>query len=275
MNFSSKEITPIDYSAAAIKTLYIQKKPHSLCFNIHWHERLEIIRIKTGQLKVEVYGNTFWVKEGEMMLFPPKMSHKGYTEDEKVGYDVLMFDLRMFYNETDVCKRFLPLLFDGGAKFQDIISDIETISCVDEICGNGNPDSLEIISLVYKLIHLLFKKHFCKINPEPKTKIKKIIDYIEENYASDISASALSQKFNYSTEHFCRIFKESTGITPTTYIRIYRLEQSLKLLKENKYSISEIASKCGFYDANYFTRCFKAQYGFPPKYYKGKNSVDL
>ncbi len=87
---------------------------------------------------------------------------------------------------------------------------------------------------------------------------------------SELTISAMSDKFGYSSEHFCRKFKEATGITPMTYLKIYRLEQALKKIKHSECSIGEIAAQCGFNDANYFTRCFKAHYGAPPRLYRAK-----
>ena len=269
----TKEIAPVIYSAAAVKTLHYKVKPNSCCINLHWHDRIEILRIKKGELVVECYKNTIKLKAGEMIFITPGMSHKGYTMDNEVEYDVLMFDLKMFYNQTSVCNHYFSMLSDGSAKFENIISDAETLSCTDQICNSEDLVSLEIISLVYKLIYLLFKNHLYKISPENKVKIKHIIDYIEEHYMLDINTATLSKKFCYSSEHFCRKFKEATGITPMTYLRVYRLEQALKLIKTNDYSIGEIACMCGFYDANYFSRCFKAHYGVPPRYYR-KNTLN-
>jgi len=270
MGKASKEITPVDYSAAAVKVLHFSISPHSRCFHVHWHDRIEIIRVNKGHMILEGYNN-LKIAEGEMTLFTPRMSHGGYTEDEIVEYDVLMFDLKMFYNQTAVCNRFLPALFDGRAKFEQVISDRETIACTDQICHSKNQDALEIIALIYKLISLLFEKHLCNLSGESNIIIKLIMEYIEENYMLDISTKTMSKTFGYSAEHFCRKFKEDTGITPMTYLRIYRLERSLAMIQSNEYTIGEVALKCGFYDANYFTRCFKSYYGVPPRYYKNKS----
>lgn len=268
MNKAIIETTPVTYSAAAVKVLHFNKKAHARSFRLHWHDRMEIIRIHKGYLFFDGYHNNLKLKPGEMTVFTPKMSHGAHTEDEAVDYDVLMFDLKAFYNQTQVCNHFLPALFNGSAKFDPVISDPETVACFDQIYNSKDKDSLEMVALVYRLISLLFKKHLCDLSFGSNTKIKLIIDYIEENYMLDISTKTLSKAFGYSTEHFCRKFKESTGVTPMTYLRIYRLDRALAMIRSNEYTIGEIASKCGFYDANYFTRCFKAYYGVPPKYYK-------
>jgi AraC-like DNA-binding protein len=273
MNQALKELAHVEYSEAAVKVLSIEIPPHSLAFNLHWHDRIEIIKIKKGNMTIEAYGSTYNLSEGDIALFTPKTAHKGYTDEALAEYDVLMFDIRSFYNETPVCKSCFPYFFDGNAKFENVFRDSDTSLCIDKICGNEDHNSLEIISLVYQLIFLLFRKHLLKIEREPKTKIKELIDYIEKNYTEEIDTQSLSQIAGYSEEHFCRKFKSATGITPMTYLKIYRLEQALKMIKENEHTISEIALLCGFSDANYFARCFKAHYGNPPRYYIGKNDI--
>ena len=266
----TKELTTVKYSAAAVKTLHFCVEPNASCFTLHWHDRLEIIRIKKGNMTVEYCGSHICLKQDEMIVFSPRTAHKGYTSNSYVEYDVLMFDVKSFYNETAVCLELLPQIYDGNAKFETVISLKETVACVDQICNNKNLDSLEITSLVYRLLYLFYENHLTELCPKSKNSVMQIIDYIEENFALDLNTEVLSRKFGYCAEHFCRKFKEATGITPMNYLKIYRLEQALKKIKAGEQNISEIAAQCGYSDANYFTRCFKAHYGVPPKHYKGK-----
>lgn len=269
-----KELTAVKYSAAAVKVLHFRVEPHASCFTLHWHDRMEIIRIKKGNMTVEYCGNRIPLKQDEMIVFLPRTAHKGYTTDAFVEYDVLMLDVRFFYNETAVCLEKLPQIYNGNVKFETIISERKTVRCVDEICKNKNLDSLEITSLVYRLLYLLYEDHLTEIGTDQKSSAMQFVDYIEENFALDLNTAMLSRKFGYSNEHFCRKFKEATGITPMTYLKVFRLEQALKKLKAGDQSINQIAAQCGFYDSNYFTRCFKAHYGVPPKYYKSKGYQD-
>lgn len=270
MTNAKKELTKVEYSAAAVKTLHFCVENRTLCFALHWHDRIEVIRIKKGNMVAEYGGEQVVLRQDEMIVFLPKMAHKGYTTDSCVEYDVLMFDIKSFYNETAVCREILPQIFDGSARFEAVISKKETIECVDKICHNQNLHTLEITSLVYNFLYLLYENHLTELKKEQKRNAAQFIDYIEENFALELNTALLSQKFGYSPEHFCRKFKEATGITPMTYLKIYRLEQALKKIKFGEQSISEIALQCGYYDANYFTRCFKAHYGVPPRYYKRK-----
>lgn len=268
MNETKKELDVVKYSDAAIKVLHYKMKCGALCFVPHWHDRVEIIRVKNGEMLIEYGGNAYTLKKDEMTIFLPRMVHKGIAADTDVEYDVLMFDVRFFYNDTVVCNKTLPLILNGSAKFETVISNQETINCSDEICNNKDLDSLQIISLIYKLLYLFFEKHLIEMKVHKQDTITKFIEYIEENFELDLNSAMLSEKFGYSNEHFCRKFKEATGTTPMTYLKIFRLSQAADKLKSGNKNVSEIASLCGFSDANYFTRCFKAHYGFTPINYK-------
>ena len=94
-----------------------------------------------------------------------------------------------------------------------------------------------------------------------------MIKYVEDHFQEEMTIEKLAKEFGYSKEHFCRKFKEVTGLAPMQYLGIYRIEMAEKMLKHTNQSISDIAQQCGFYDANYFTRRFKAHFGMAPTKY--------
>lgn len=263
------ELTPVQYNSAATKVLHFNIPPHCKCFRIHWHDRIELLRIKSGKIYVELGTDLIIASTGELMIIPPKTLHTAYTLAEHVEYDVLMFDIRSFYNETELCKKTLPAVFDGKAVFKTVTSHSETIRCIDFICKDGNHGTLETISKIYQLIDLFFKNELLEFRLQSKNAIvKKMIDYIEENATQEINIAMLCEKFGYTAGHLCRKFKQTTGLPPMTYLKIYRLELAHKKLKDPNANISEIASKCGFSDANYFSRCFKSHFSKSPSQYK-------
>ena len=107
MDKALKEVRPVKYSSAAVKILHFSMKPHTTCFKLHWHDRVEFIKVNKGQMLIQCCGNTLKLKAGEMALFPPKTVHGGSSETEAVAYDVLMFDVRSFYNETENGKLYI------------------------------------------------------------------------------------------------------------------------------------------------------------------------
>ena len=273
---TTKETEIVSYSEAAINTIHIEKAKNKLCFRAHWHDRIEFLRINKGELYLECGTANVVAKAGDLVIITPKLSHKGYTKHQNVDYNVLMFDVRCFYNNTDVCKKLLPDLFDGTAKFKLITNNYKTIKLFDEIYGLEDKNSIKTTANVYLFLHTLFENELLYFE---KSKLNdsfaKILSYIEENYEKDMTVAYLSQKFGYSSAHFSRKFKRLTGLSPIAYLNIFRLEKAYQMIKNSSLTISEISAKCGFADANYFTRCFKKHFGLAPTLCKNKNESIL
>lgn len=270
-----KELTPVSYNQAAIRKLSFLVGKHEICFPMHWHERLEIIVVNEGKLCLNIGKDVIVFGAGEMAVIAPRYPHKGYTEEKDTRYDVLMFDVRSFYNETDICKEYLAVLLDGGVRFKRVIQEKNVIECFENIVEHSEEKSMWIIAEIYKLIYLLLEYGIEKLNVQNirDKATEKMIKYIEEHFREEMTVESLAKQFGYSKEHFCRKFKEATGLAPMKYLGIYRIEMAEKLLKYSKYSVSEAAEQCGFYDANYFTRRFKAHFGMAPtKYIKKEDN---
>ncbi len=268
----NRELKPIGYSAATIKHLQFTKGKNRECIRVHWHERMELLRVHEGEMYLNNGISTTKVQAGEMFIVPPRMVHSGYTLDCGVNYDVLVFDVRSFYNKSDICNTYLPAILDGRAKFNLVTSDPETIRCFDKISANWERHSLSLIADIYRLLYLLMENSLIKIqNDLGRDKaIAEIIKYMEENFAQDLSTESLSTHFGYTSTHFGRKFKQATGLTPMTYLKTYRMETAYTMIKKGERDISVVAAQCGYSDANYFTRCFKAHFGFPPSQTKTK-----
>ena len=82
------ELTPVEYSESAVKVLYFEKKSQSESFRLHWHDRMEIIRVRSGKFYVDCGTETVISKEGGLIVIPPKILHRGYTHEELCSYRI-------------------------------------------------------------------------------------------------------------------------------------------------------------------------------------------
>lgn len=111
-----------------------------------------------------------------------------------------------------------------------------------------------------------------KSQPENST-IFMIKDYISRNYMNDtLSVKDISSHVYLSTSYVCTFFKSETGQTLNQYLTEYRMEKAKQLLSDPRYKISEISSKVGYTDGNYFGKSFKKYSGFSPSEYREKMS---
>lgn len=98
----------------------------------------------------------------------------------------------------------------------------------------------------------------------PKQQLRKVTDYIDVHLTQDISLDAIANYLGISRYHFCRLFKQSTGLSPHQYVIQQRVERAKQLLKRGKLSIAETAIACGFNHQSHLHRHFKRLTGTTP-----------
>ena len=98
--------------------------------------------------------------------------------------------------------------------------------------------------------------------------LSKSIRYINEFYTTSISIPILAKMENMCVSLFNSTFKKTLGVTPTKYIIKLRMQYAIELLENSDIPINEIATMCGYKDANFFIRTFKEILKVPPLVYR-------
>jgi CheY-like chemotaxis protein len=124
-----------------------------------------------------------------------------------------------------------------------------------------------------QLLQKLQENHLLLAEPEKAENIddkflRRFLAQIEEVYADPgYNIERLSEMLGLSRGHLHRKIKELTGTAPVDFLRNYRLNKAVLLLRRNDLSISEIAYRTGFSSPAYFSKCFKAVYDQTPSEY--------
>jgi AraC family transcriptional regulator len=82
--------------------------------------------------------------------------------------------------------------------------------------------------------------------------------------SDSISVSELATECRLSSSHFSRAFKQTTGMTPHSWLTRMRVEQAKELLQETDIELVDIALTCGFADQSHFSRVFSRAEGQTP-----------
>lgn len=102
-----------------------------------------------------------------------------------------------------------------------------------------------------------------------KDDLAGVFSYIESNLKEKITLEDLTNVSCMSVPTFCRKFKERTGLTVVQYVNERRVEKAKILMKNQNYSLGEIAEMIGFSNANYLIRVFKKMTGQTVSEYRG------
>ncbi len=95
--------------------------------------------------------------------------------------------------------------------------------------------------------------------------VRRFILILEQHLSDEnIGVEELAQKMFVSRVQLYRKLKALTNQSVTDFVRDYRLDRAMVLLKERKGMVYEVAAGVGFSSESYFSRAFKERFGIPP-----------
>ena len=102
----------------------------------------------------------------------------------------------------------------------------------------------------------------------PSKIVEDAIAFINDNYMRfDLRIDSIAKNVYVRYGHLCFLFKRETGKTINEYLSELRIQKARELIDGGCRSISLVAAKVGYADANYFGKCFKKLTGITPAKY--------
>jgi AraC family transcriptional regulator len=155
--------------------------------------------------------------------------------------------------------------------YPDPVTSRLLLSAADVLEGNGALDTLFRHQLIDLLATRLLAAHTGSPSPvrptmgglSPKV-LLRAIERLRSNSDADVSLAALASDAGLSRFHFCRAFKESTGLSPHAWLRQHRLEQAMNMLRDSDASVASIAAALGYASQTAFAAAFRKLTGETP-----------
>lgn len=255
-------------------------------FGEHWHEQMQILYFKQGDISIHCNGNTYDLHAGDALIVNSNEIHYGTSHSLPALYYIFKIDFHELFLHLPPVKKSDPVarLQENRVFFENKINgDQFFTNQIEDIlaeCHQQTPEQeLAIQAGVYRLLVHLLRTYQKKILPGEKTclihsfdQLRHVLQYMDQNYTENISLDDLSSLANMSPQHFCRLFKKLTGRRPTDYLNLLRINKSVPLLTNGHLNISQTATAVGFNDANYFSRVFKKYHAVSPAVFQQQYS---
>lgn len=263
--------------------LRIEKDFLSTCPNYsylsHWHDELEMISVKSGEMTYHVNGRHILLREGEGIFVNSRQLHYG-SGDGECEFLCLTFHPVLLCSNTLIETKYVrPLLEDTSLAFMTLNEAKPDQHCVlqklermfDENQG-GNDQLLEqaiLFEIWYGLVHMRGIEHESdKPSVGRLTALREMISFIQKNYASKISLEEISYAGSVGRTTCCALFKQYTNLSPLAYLTDYRLERACDLLNTTDLSITAIGQEVGLSTPSYFAKVFRERFGQTPRDYR-------
>ena len=121
--------------------------------------------------------------------------------------------------------------------------------------------------LLYTFACLEEKRHAAGERPKPDA-AQRIKKYIEEHFSHlDFSLEMVAQALSYNKKYVSTVFKKAMGMGVVEYLNLIRVRHACTMAEQGFTSVSDISLRCGFVDAQYFSKVFRKQMGMSPSTY--------
>ena len=239
----------------------------------HYHSLFEIYYLKSGKCNYFIHNKSFTVEEGDILVIPAGIIHKSQYADN--NYTRLLINCSKYYIPSSIFNSLQDIMYvyhndDIRPKIDELFSIIQK--------DYENPDDFASDSLrahMHTLFLLMIRNPNQKRTEFVKNAyIEQAVDFIQKNFANEITLSDVAKLCSVSPEHMSRTFKKETGFGFSEYLTHIRLKNAESLLKNTALSITEVAYQCGFCDSNYFSVIFKRNFGITPRSMRNSGDSD-
>ena len=248
---------------------------------IHWHDEVELIYVLSGDIRYLINGERIVLRAGEGVFVNSRQLHRILGGTKECELLCLIFSPMLLCTSKYVTGKFVqPVLSAENLPYIFLKSDVEwqknILQKVDAIYQSTihGEEELEVMAHLYHMWHFVFsnvKGQEQKTNTQNDLLYVKImIEYIQGAYEERITLRDICESGSMGKNKCTSLFWKYTNMSPVDYVRHYRVEKSIELLKYSHMTITEIAYATGFSGASYFAETFRKYVGCSPVQYREK-----
>lgn len=242
----------------------------------HFHNLCEILFVVEGGCECLIGTELYRLRRGTVLPLDPTTLHKtNRSGDGLYARYVLHFSpddaARFSTPETDLLRcfkgddRYIQL---EGEAIEKMIAAFERCRSFDQGFGADIRRRNAFFELLVALGELSKSgARPTRVDSRNFSRIQPVLKYIEENLCEPLSLDSIAKKFFFSKQYFCRIFKNTTGITLGEYIASVRVQRACLLLRQG-YPVQISGEESGFANNANFITTFRRAVGVTPGQYR-------
>lgn len=225
-------------------------------FPKHKHDLGELIYFLSGNIHITVNGKELVSQPNQMLYLPPNTIHEEISDQSAATIWLL----------TSVPLKNIP-----PCTLVDDLKNKALLHLISTIYKEYKQVPLRDRNIFFKYIELL-DLYFYQFT---STKINPIVNQMCQILENNLSNASFNihkgfAELGYSIDYLRTLFRKYMGTTPKDYLLHCRLDRACQLLvssRQNDLLIKDVALRCGFSDALYFSRTFHSKIGVTPSEY--------
>lgn len=252
---------------------YIEKNTGvSAVSSRHFHSYYEFYFLADGNIDYLVDDKIYKLTSRSLLVIPPYAIHRNVDSSACGHTRIVIYINKEVFPEIEQFS--IKFLDEPSLRFYSLEENEEIgkliLSLLYEFENHKNK-ALAKLKLLELLLLLERREKVYKSSVEKQMKdkqISKIINYINHEYATDLTLDYLAKYFGLNPTYLSRFFKKQTGFNFSSYLNNLRISKAVNILDETEYNVSETANAVGFHSVNHFCKIFKSIMGVSPLSYK-------
>ncbi len=271
-------VDKLSFMPATVKAI---EKIHdtSWSMNPNRHDHYEMVYVKKGNATFVVDGIDINMVPNSVIIIKPQKLHKFIVKSESCELIVLDFQLKSKKDGNhDSLTDFVGYIEDessGSYIYLKLSKKNDIIYVMNRILRErmkfqvwGDFLSCLLIMELFVLLSRTLKQEWEQSAKNRNLKLHELLniakEYIDNNYAKDLTLSQVAKYIYLSDSYFAHSFKDKFGISPKSYILKIRIEAAEELLENTDFKISDVALSVGFSSQQRFNDIFRKHTDMTP-----------
>ena len=245
----------------------------------HFHEDIEIMTIKEGQLMYTVNGKQLLLREGDTIVINSNQIHYNSCVNGGVAkYVICVIHPSILVNSVAVEMQAVRPIIDNPdlpyLRFRYINEHTESIRNLVLALPDVRHDPFAITKQFYLIWDIIRKQAETlgkteEVVSDPRMmSFKTMMHFIANNYQKQITLSDIAASGNISKSLCNTLFHQYVGESPINYLMHLRARKVAELLRAGKMSMSDIAQLTGFGGVSYMSETFRKFFEKSPREYR-------
>ena len=248
--------------AEAIYASFSREEERSFLFPGGANPMTELLYVEQGSLHSVADGRKQYLQQGDFVLYGSNQWHMQYADTE-----VSPRCLRVFFDMHGDVTALLNRKFTASGSTQLLFAQLLQEQERSEIYADEM-----ILALLNQVILLLLRQVAGKPLPDDRMKgeyriIHQTQLFVSNHVWGELSVPFVARHVDMSPSYLTALFQKHLAISPGEYIRRVKLQESKRLIRENKLNFTEIAAELQYSTVHHFSRQFKEKFGITPSEY--------
>lgn len=244
------------------------------------HDFWELVYADKKNLLITAGAQELELESGQMYLHKPNEFHNIRCDGKRAANSVIIsFDCdapellgvsgRVITLNNDDRRLLGSIVKEATSAFATRLGDPYISVMEKSNSGDYACEQLVRLYLEALLIRLIRENKSVapiKIN-KTNSVLAEITEYLADNVENKIEFSDIVKQFNLSSSVIKKIFREQMGCGVMAYFTLLKIDRAKEMIREEKYTFTEISEKLCFNNSQYFTTVFKRVSGMTPTEY--------